>query len=741
MAVLQKKASSNLTISVIIPTYQRPKLAMRLAEQIRSIHTQAQIIIVDQEYTLTMSSIALKKLEIELYHLPQANGSIAKNKGLEASRGDIIFFFDDDVEVTPHIFENHLKHYADPKIMGVAGRVLNDGESIPTNSDVETGKTNWLGTKFIWQYWSTRRQVVDFPYGCNMSFRRLALEKIKGFDARFSKIFDEIDLGVRISTKMGVLLFEPDALVYHHRAPMGGTRTKAINKMNMIYAHYGTYIAKHVPFPFSLITLALRSRSALKESPYALGSLYQSYIRYFLNPLTAILLTIFVITALFRFWKIPERFIFDIDAQYQALFAKTIINHFHIIWIGVSASNLGYYLGPGLVYMTAFLLWLSKGDPIILGYFASFLGLLTIFSIFYIADNLYGRKVGILSAIIYGASFFISSYDRKYWPILIPLIAVWIFFSLAKAEKRPQWLFVAVTLISIAYHVHLSLFMFWPFILWRFYRLFKKIDLKTWIGSILVYFAVTFPLLVFDLLHNFDNLLTPMRFFQIKQGTSGFQSHIVYLVTLINKVWFSGVQNVAFIQIFLTLFSVLLLGYVVKKRKKFSLLTGIMVTFTLLFSFYPGPIQEYYIVLLFPFLAITAGLLLSNLSQMYTVSLLSLFLFANIFTLITFQTSRGLNIKKDLVEKTSRHIQEPYYLDFEGELDMEGWHYLFTAYGKQSAQSKTDNMFGWLYPNEISNTKPKLRVYILNDYRRDEALKNIILTTKSGPYTAYIVRF
>ena len=229
------------------------------------------------------------------------------------------------------------------------------------------------------------------------------------------------------------------------------------------------------------------------------------------SPTVIVSLIVVAFLIFLRFYQIPQRFIFDIDVQYQALLAKTIINHFHIIWIGVSASNVGYYLGPGLVYLTAFLLWLSKGNPVILGYFASFISVLTIFSLYFVVKKVWNEKVAVFSSIIYGFTPMIINYDRKYWPIFVPLITVWFFYSLVKSQKETRWLILSSILIALSFHVHLSLMIFWLPLFWVIVKQFKRIKLITWILMIGSYLIITLPLIVFDFVHKFDNFLMPIR--------------------------------------------------------------------------------------------------------------------------------------------------------------------------------------------------------------------------------------
>jgi GT2 family glycosyltransferase len=276
MAKTQAGASARFSVTVVIPTYKRFPLALSLAQSIHALRPDAQVIVIEQEGDEEINAKFARKENVEYLHLPKSNTSHAKNAGISHATGDIIFFFDDDVELTSHIFETHIKEYEDPSIVGVSGRVINDDDVLPEALDVETGRTNFLGTRFVWQYWSTKRQYVDFAYGCHMSFRREILNKIGGFNTSFVKIFEEIDLGKRAG-KYGKIVFSPEALVYHHKAPAGGTRVSAEDKMRMLYTHYGYYLSQQVPFPISLLSLLIRIRSVLMEAPYALPNLISGY--------------------------------------------------------------------------------------------------------------------------------------------------------------------------------------------------------------------------------------------------------------------------------------------------------------------------------------------------------------------------------------------------------------------------------------------------------------------------------
>jgi len=153
-----------------------------------------------------------------------------------------------------------------------------------------------------------------------------------------------------------------------------------------------------------------------------------------------VVIFIFIGILFLRFWKVPELFNFTFSEEMQAVMAWEQIKNFHPIWIGVSAANINYYLGPGFTYLNAILFYFSKGDPVILSYFSALLGFVTVISLFYITNNLFSKNIAIFSSIIYGCSTLINLHDRRFWnPTPIPFITLWLIFSLIKAKQNTNW--------------------------------------------------------------------------------------------------------------------------------------------------------------------------------------------------------------------------------------------------------------------------------------------------------------
>lgn len=444
---------------------------------------------------------------------------------------------------------------------------------------------------------------------------------------------------------------------------------------------------------------------------------------------------------------IKDFFHFGVDEEYQALLGWSIVKNFHILWIGVSASSTGYYLGPGLVYLSAFLLWLNR-DPIIFGYFASFIGVITALSLFYIIKQLYNRQLALISFILYIFSPFAFYYDRKYWPLAIPLVALWLFFSLLKSLKNPLWLLLTSLLMGITYHLHISLWIFWPFVLFCFIYLIIKKLLPIYIvfGSILIFIISTINLLVFDFIHNFDNLLMPLRLITQTSKTQFSPNLLMKLDSFGNsltKIWLpsSFINNyVGFI--FLAIFVLFSVCFLIKNHDaKSRLLIGLIFSFFLGFTFFPSPMQEYYFIFIMPFVLILTAILINKMERLGYFFLL-IFLTINIFSFIKQPVRSDYQSKLIVVKEIGNYVKKvPFSLEIDGSyLFNGGWRYLFQAKNLTPDSSSADAMFGWIYPGEISNQKPKYKV-VISKNNNLQLNNSLIKKISSGDYFIYVVNF
>ncbi|MEO1394471.1 MAG: glycosyltransferase family 2 protein [Cyanobacteria bacterium J06634_5] len=217
-----------MNITVIIPSYRRPKDLTRCLEALHSQTVPANEIIVvvreeDVETRAVLDTIldALPLTQI----LVSVSGVIAAmNAGLEAATGDIVAFTDDDAAPQTDWLERIETCFtANPKVGGVGGRdlVRRKDPALKQNRSV-VGRLQWYG-RLIGNHhlgFGDAREV-DILKGVNMSYRRSAVGDLR-FDTRMlgsgAQVHFEVAFSLALKRKGWKLIYDPDILVHHYVA-------------------------------------------------------------------------------------------------------------------------------------------------------------------------------------------------------------------------------------------------------------------------------------------------------------------------------------------------------------------------------------------------------------------------------------------------------------------------------------------------------------------------------------------
>ena len=276
-----------IQITVIIGTLNRPNVLMSLIGQLveESKKIQFEAIIIDQstpENYKELISKFPKTINFKLIHFDKPNTVQYLNYGWKNAKASIVLYFDDDITLTESTIQAHLEAYENLSINGVSGRVINDSEKISQNQSV--GKIKWFGAMFSKNFSYDKKALVHFPYGCNMSFRKQALNDLGGFDEKLSPpiyAFNEVDLGYRINKRWkNSILFSPEALVYHHQYKRGGTRNDFIveNVFQSNQFNYGYFLGKNFSIFENIICFLRRLPYQLIKEPRAILHILRGFI-------------------------------------------------------------------------------------------------------------------------------------------------------------------------------------------------------------------------------------------------------------------------------------------------------------------------------------------------------------------------------------------------------------------------------------------------------------------------------
>lgn len=217
-----KKNISPYLFSVVTPTYGRSdlveKLLISLQIAIKTSRMTIEIIIIDDSSQQERDKIEKFCQQYGAKYLRGSHNVREKrNYGIEESKGEIIFFTDSDCEVSPNIFNEHLKTYTETDSAGVLGLTKFTG-----NDDI-----NWgiISRTIFLDPFSYANIFDSAPWGTctNISFKKYVLEEVGKFDATlpFRLGGDDTEIGVRINNAGYKIKTNPNAIVFHTKKTWG----------------------------------------------------------------------------------------------------------------------------------------------------------------------------------------------------------------------------------------------------------------------------------------------------------------------------------------------------------------------------------------------------------------------------------------------------------------------------------------------------------------------------------------
>lgn len=476
---------------------------------------------------------------------------------------------------------------------------------------------------------------------------------------------------------------------------------------------------------------------------------------------------VFLLALSLRLYHLPARYIFGGDEEYQATYAQTIVADLHPIWMGVSASDTGFYLGPGWTYLTSILLSLSS-NPLITGYFSSLLGAITATLLYFLGKKYFSYTAGLIAGFLYGILPLIVYFDQKYWnPSAVPILAIGIVCSCIALRKSSIWLIPLGILLAAIFHTHLSLVPLFGLALFATISNRNKLRFSHILLSILAFITVISPLIIFDIAKHGENIKTPLRILAKSNSTSSnsfiltnayhYSDSLSRLFVL--KIGYSpsaetrgktcsvNTENSpgTFIGILLTLE---LLFWLTRRDTWMKYHTRVLAIAVFLLSIglllYPGETAPYYLLGLFPLFLLQFGIFLSGHYKLFRLPLFFLLIGLSIYSIAVISRANeayGLGSKLVLVNEVSTNLQgSSFDLQESGVCyQYEGWRYLFSYLGSSPTTSSTDNFLGWLYHPSPAGTKVDKHVVIYaTQFPSENDGKLTGVRIQSGGFTAVI---
>jgi GT2 family glycosyltransferase len=197
-------------VSVVVCTFNGQRTIAECLDKLGKLdYPNYEVIVIDDGSTDATPFITCQ-YPVRVITTENRGLSAARNAGCEAATGEIVAYIDDDAYPDPHWLKYLAYMFVHSSHAGVGGPNIpprGDGVIAECIANAPGGPVHVLISDC---------EAEHLP-GCNMAFRKSALEEIGGFDPQFHTAGDDVDICWRLQRRGWTLGFSPAAMVLHHR--------------------------------------------------------------------------------------------------------------------------------------------------------------------------------------------------------------------------------------------------------------------------------------------------------------------------------------------------------------------------------------------------------------------------------------------------------------------------------------------------------------------------------------------
>lgn len=304
-----------------------------------------------------------------------------------------------------------------------------------------------------------------------------------------------------------------------------------------------------------------------------------------------------------RAYQYFERFSYNHDTDLAAWIIKDIIVDKHIRLIGQLTSSSGIYIGALWYYLQIPFYLLGHMDPLYIPLLSIIVGLVAIVSIYWVVTQIYGSKSGNIAALLYAASWSISSSEREVVPTApVFLWTIWFLYAINLLfQGKRRGLVIVAVLWGLIWHIHLALIFSIPLVIGVLIYKSHKFKLNDFLLPLAVLIVVSLPLLVFEARHNFGQLRslvgTAVHAGQDVSFIQKAERVVLYSARNANSIFWNRPDSV---NIYVLPVVVIFLGAYLVKKKTISFEQSTLyilwwLIYLVIFSLNPLNLSEYYL--------------------------------------------------------------------------------------------------------------------------------------------------
>jgi len=291
-------------VSVVIATYNRPQSLSACLESLeeQTIAPYEVVVVVDggpvdESQEVIRAFKGHNRLNIlEVINRENRGAPISKNRGAEATSGDIVAFVDDDITLAPDWIAQILRGYEENEnAVAVGGRCIMSrwlfrGRFYRFSLAVrerllrgKVGKLSFIGMPYMAHVFPSDGCVAaDFLHGGNLTVLREPFLSTR-LDASMG-VRDEFDLCVRLRKNTGgKLIYSPRAVAHHNVVVGGGLSAWGHERLCLDIRDHVPYLMKNYDLKYlrlAVFCALVSGYSLLTLRPMYLKALWNGLKRY-----------------------------------------------------------------------------------------------------------------------------------------------------------------------------------------------------------------------------------------------------------------------------------------------------------------------------------------------------------------------------------------------------------------------------------------------------------------------------